>query len=360
MQVEQLHITGFRNLPQVTLSPHSGPNIVFGPNGAGKTNLLEALFVLLLGRSQRGSPDAMLVRQGEDIYRVAGQVHDGDTVRQVAVAYRRGERKKITIDRVTTRVSELYEHFSVVSLGPEDIEIVAGSPSARRNFLDTYLSQFSASYLHHLIGYHRALKQKNAALRLEQDAAVFESLLIDHGSHIMQARGQFTDSLREVSDKSYAELASGSKLELAYEPSTKSPVSELGGIRHDLATAMHRRRDEERRQQRALVGPHRDELAIQIRSLPARTHASRGEWRTAAIALKLGVYNMLNRQRRHSPVLLLDEVFAELDRQRAESLIAAFGDFGQLFVTTAGDPPAALQNEGRRFHVDNGVVREVS
>ena len=148
-------------------------------------------------------------------------------------------------------------------------------------------------------------------------------------------------------------------MHLAYEPSAEAaPQSGLADIRANLMAALCARRDDERRLRTALVGPHRDELRVQIDSLPARTHGSRGEWRTAAIAVKLAVYELLRNQR-GVPVLLLDEVFAELDPVRTEALIDAFGDFGQLFVTTAGEPPEPLRQSGRSFRVEDGTVQEM-
>ncbi len=139
MIIRSIHAKNFRNLDSISLNLSDHTNIFYGDNGAGKTNLLEAIFVLTLGRSHQGTADSLLIKDGADVYRLEGIVFDGEREQEVAVAYQKGKRKKITIDHVAIRTAELYEQFFAVATGPEDSEILAGSPSVRRNFIDVYL-----------------------------------------------------------------------------------------------------------------------------------------------------------------------------------------------------------------------------
>ena len=362
MYIESLTVTNFRNLSRVEMEFAPSINILYGGNGTGKTNLLEAIFVLCLGRSQRGAGDPIMLKEGEEVYRIEGRITQGDVIHEVAVAYQKGGRKKITIDQVTAKATELYENYCAVSLGPEDAEILSGSPSIRRSFLDIYLSQFSRSYLGHLVDYHKVLTRKNACLKSDCDPAPFNVLLVNHGTEVVKARVDFTEKLAQAAGQHYAEICREARLHLRYQPSIPLECGQIDadGIKQCFEAALRRQEERERALKSSLIGPHRDEILIQIGGYPARTHGSQGEWRTAAIAIKLAVYQLLKDKRRMQPVLLLDEIFAELDQERSTALMRSFKDYGQLFVTTAVDPPESLRKSGKSFRIHQGTVRHIS
>lgn len=357
MIVDRLSIANFRNFPTLEVSFSPGVNVFFGDNGSGKTNLLEAIFVLCLGRSQRTAADSVLIQNGADYYRLVGSIAQDSRRQELAVAYQRSGRKKITLDGVVIKLAELYETVCAVSSGPEDSDILSGSPAVRRTFLDIYVSQYSRAYLDNLKDYHRALTQKNAALKNDMDCSAYDDLLQRYGSRIMKTRLEFTESLRGVATRHHADIAGGESLDLRYDPSV--PISgdgSLEAIQENFAQALRQGCTRERAAQMTLIGPHRDELAITIGGFPARTHGSQGQWRTAAVSLKLSVYELLREKRKVAPVLLLDEIFAELDVKRAHSLIEAFAGYRQLFLTTASEPPEPLRANGRRYRIRSGTV----
>lgn len=337
-------------------------NILYGRNGAGKTNLLEAIFVLCLGRSHRGAPESVMLRQEEEVYRVEGEIEESGTAYEVAVAYQRGGRKRITIDRIPIRTAELYENYCAVSVGPEDSEILSGSPSVRRNFLDVYLSQFSSEYLAHLADYHKTLAQKNACLKSDSDPAPFNILLVEIGAEVIKARSTFIGKVYLVAERYYDEISRGERLGVMYQPSVpvNRGTTDIAEISQRFQTALRQNEEREKVMKTALVGPHRDDILFQIGDYPARTHGSQGEWRTAAIALKLAVYHLLKAKRKTQPVLLLDEIFAELDDQRSAGLMQTLGDFGQLFLTTAVDPPKSLRHGNRCFRIHKGTIQDIN
>jgi DNA replication and repair protein RecF len=362
VKINSLSITGFRNLTGLTLNPAESVNVFYGSNGSGKTNLLEAIFTLCLGRSQRGAADVVMVGHSCDVYRLEGQLEIPNRSYGVAVAYQRGGRKKTTIDQAPAKLRDLYDHFSAVSLGPEDSEILAGSPSARRNFLDIYLSQLSGKYLSDLSDYHRAVAQKNAALKQQMDATAFDSVLITHGARIMHGRAEFIGVLQDAAVEYYNKISGGERFTILYKPSVS--IDDEHQTIEDIETAFHVRLEDmferERILQTAIVGPHRDDIMFEIGGYPARTHGSQGQLRTAAVALKLAVYNLLKEKRKMSPLLLLDEIFAELDDDRSGNLIDAFDDFSQLFLTTATAPPPKLAEVARNFRIADGGIEEIS
>ncbi|MFH1686250.1 MAG: DNA replication and repair protein RecF [bacterium] len=360
MIVYNLALTNFRNFLRAEVEFGPSVNVLFGANGSGKTNLLEAVFVLCLGRSQRQAADAVLLRRGETVYRVEGEVRVGDSRRPQAVAYGNGGRKKITVDGVSVRLSELYRDARIVASGPEDSNILSGPPADRRGFLDVYISQFSSAYLAALTDYARVLAQKNAALKAEADPATYNDLLIRYGSGITHHRLKFLAQLQPTASHYYTRLAGDDQLKCEYGSTLGSLPAGISEA--DIADLFRARLQQvaprERAMQSALIGPHRDELAISIGGLPARSHGSQGEWRTAAVALKLGVFEMLRSAGDATPILLLDEIFAELDASRQDRLVDSLGDLGQVFLTTAGQPPESLGRQACRFLVrDEQIAR---
>jgi DNA replication and repair protein RecF len=359
MQVEALSLTNFRNFESQTCAFGPGINVLYGNNGAGKTNLLEAVFTLCLGRSQRAAKDILLVREGAEHYRIHGKVAVDKSHFELAVAYQSGGRKKISIDSAPVKASELYERMSLVAAGPEDSDILAGPPSARRLFLDLYLSQMHQTYLADLSDYQKALTQRNAALKNEMDPSPFDPLVVSFGAKIMRARARFLNVLGTKASEIYSDIADGETLELQYKPKVApDEPDDLTSIEASFSDALHRNRERDRIMQTSLVGPHRDEIDFQIAGLPARTHGSQGQWRSAAISLKLAIYEQLKEKRGGPPILLLDEIFAEVDNGRAERLILRFFESGQLFLTTAVDPPESLMEGARRFRVAAGQIVE--
>ncbi len=362
MLIKSLSVTGFRNFTALEAHFAEGVNVLYGDNGSGKTNLLEAIFVLCLGRSQRGATDTVLVNNEFDVYRLAGIVEQDGFDHELSVAYQKGGRRRITIDGPAVRIADLYEQFCVVSAGPEDSSILSGSPSVRRTFIDIYLSQYSRAYLSDLTDYHRCLTQKNAALKSEMDPSPFDALLIEYGSKVMAARRKFIGDIGLLAREFYGRFADGESFAVRYEPSVA--MNGAADDPRDIRTAFEKALAAQARREAAaglaLVGPHRDEMAIELKNLPARTHGSQGQWRTAAIALKLAVYELLRSKRRTSPLLLLDEIFAELDSSRASALIAAFDGYDQLFLTTAIDPPEALSENSRRYRLKAGRIEDIA
>lgn len=360
MQVKNVKIISFRNFKSAETEFSAGVNIFYGENGSGKTNLLEALFVLLLARSPRGAKDAVMLKEGTDVFRLEGTVTAAGRDHQVAVAYLDGGRKKITLNKSSIRTAELYEHFAVVSAAPDDSEILSGAPARRRDFINIYLAQASLKYLALLIDYQKALEQKRSFLRQKssEKETPYDDLLVRYGSQMTLERTRFIQTLNETAARHYVKISDGQKLQMLYAPSVPIPdgSSSLEKIEQSFRARLAKYRERERVLETSLVGPHRDEIEFSINDYPARTHSSQGELRTAAIALKLAVFEYLKKYREEPPLLLLDEIFAELDSGRRDRLIESFGQFGQLFLTTAAEIPDRLARQARRFHIEKGVV----
>ena len=360
MLINNLKLISFRNFKTGLLGFTGSINIFSGKNGSGKTNLLEAIFVLLLGRSQRGASDKLLLREGDDFYRLEGQLTADNKEYSSAIAYQNGGRKKIQIEQVTAKTSELFERHSVVSSAPEDIAILSGSPSSRRDFINLYLSQASPRYIADLINYQKALTQKNAYLKQENnwDNTPFDDLMVDYGAPVMLARYQFLEKIKITAESAYKKISKGNKFDTTYNPSVTLPEDDisLDNIKDNFREKLKRYAERERIIQTALVGPHRDEIDFTIGEFPARAYGSQGELRTATVALKMGVFEYLKSIRNDTPILLLDEIFAELDDTRRELLVETFGQFGQVFITSASGLPDSLSQNSQRFEIENGMI----
>ncbi len=359
MNLIRLFISDFRNFNKSELEFSDNINVLYGKNGSGKTNILEAIFVLLLSRSPRGATDAVMINENSDFYRLEGEVNTDTGTYNLAIGCQRGGRKKISIDKLPVKAGELFESFTAVSAAPEDIDLAAGPPSKRRDFINIYLSQASAKYISNLSDYMKSLAQKNAFLKQQNQISEtpYDDLLIKYGVEIILARRDFLERLSEKTALFYEKISGGDSLSLNY----KSSVGfEMGATAEEIANnfreKLNRYRERERIMQSSMVGPHRDEIEILIGDYPARTHASQGELRTAAISLKLAVFEYLKAVRKIRPILLLDEIFAELDVNRQEMLVDLFGDFGQLFLTSASHLPRTLSGNGKKYKIENGAV----
>lgn len=361
MQIKNIDIANFRNLLSLQTDYSEGVNVFFGDNGSGKTNMLEAIFVLCLGRSHRSAPDTVLVNDESETYRISGIINDGESEAELAVAYQKNSRKKITLDKVSIKLSELYNSYSAVAASPEDSEILAGTPSVRRNFLDIYLSQYSRRYLQDLMDYQKILVQKNAALKNGYDFQPYNELIIETGSKIIKSRMEFISLTGEISYSYYSSIADGSKMKMEYRPSImiEKEDTDIEAMKKSIDMALIANSEKEKIMERSLVGPHRDDIYFSINGYPARTHGSQGELRTAALSLKLAIYHLLSDIKESTPILLLDEIFAELDNKRCEKLIEGFSEFKQLFLTTAVDPPEFLKENSRNFKIDNGNIIDI-
>jgi len=359
MYVKDIDLKSFRNFDSCQIEFDPGVNVFYGKNGVGKTNLLEAIFVLLLARSPRGAGDSIMLTDTDEFYRIVGNVELSGKKIELAVAYQIGGRKKITIDKVASKASDLFNQFTAVSAAPEDVELLSGPPSKRRDFINIYLSQASQKYISDLGDYQKALAQKNAFLKQDNNSGntPYDDLLVSLGTEVIMARQEFLDNIGESTALHYHKISDGQILRLDYKPSVDITS---GGTRSEIEdnfrAKLKRYHDRERIIQTSMVGPHRDDVDIFIRDYPARTHASQGEIRSAAISMKLAVFDYLSKVRRIKPVLLLDEIFAELDSGRKHMLVELFDRFGQIFITAATQIPDTLQENARVFRIENGLL----
>jgi DNA replication and repair protein RecF len=363
-----LWLTDFRCYEEATLRFPPGVTVICGANAQGKTSLLEAVGWAATGKSFRGVPDSALVRAGRDTAILRAEVVDDERVQLLEAEIRASGRNRVQLNRnAVQRSRDLLGLMRVTVFAPDDLQLVKGGPAGRRDYLDDLLVALSPRYEAARSDYERVLKQRNALLRgglRGEDAIgtldVFDLQLAAAGAELARGRVKLLERLVPAVADAYAELAG------ARTPITTSYEAEWapgdGGLDRDLqealldAFASHRKGEVERGV--TLVGPHRDEWRLLVGGMESRTHASQGEQRTLALALRLGGHRLCGELTGSPPVLLLDDVFSELDDQRAVALVAHLGA-GQTLVTTAGSVPSGITAD-RTVRVDRGQVEEAA
>ncbi|CAM3161941.1 DNA replication and repair protein RecF [Deinococcus deserti] len=331
VQLESLSTLNYRNLAPCTLSFPAGVTGVFGENGAGKTNLLEAAYLALTGLTDVTRLE-QLVQSGEGEAYVRADLESGGSLSIQEVGLGRG-RRQLKVDGVRVRAGDL-PRGSAVWIRPEDSELVFGSPSGRRNFLDALLSRLSARYAQQLARYDRTVSQRNAALRSGEEWAmhVWDDALVKLGSDIMLFRRRALTRLSELAAEANEALGSRKPLVLGLSESTTPET-----YAHDLRS----RRAEELARGSTATGPHRDDLTMTLGDFPATEYASRGEGRTIALALRRAELELLAERFGEKPVLLIDDFSAELDPTRRAFLLDLAASVPQAIVTGTEQAPGA-------------------
>ncbi len=366
-----LRLRHFRNLGIQDLSlPPEGVAVV-GGNAQGKSNLLEAIYYLETFRSFRGGRDEQLVAFGEGLFRIEGRLVGGEGGVEVAAAFRlRGRRKKVTVDGwEAPRLSEALGRLAAVLFSPEDVTLVRGGPAGRRRFLDVVLSLNVPGYLETLQEYRRVLGQRNAALREGgggELARAWEPRLVSAGARIMEMRRGWIARWAERFTTYYARISGGREGRMSYRPSVSLGSAEgEDALGEAFAEALEGVRDREVRLGSTVVGPHRDELVIRVEGegeggeLELREYGSGGQLRTAALALRLVEADAIRESRGQEPIVLLDDVFAELDPERSERILELLEteERGQVILTAPKESDVRVRrNALARWRIRDGVV----
>lgn len=340
MHLLRLRLHNFRSYPQLTLLPPRGLTVFVGENGAGKTNLLEAVHLCCLGKSHRTNGDQDMIRIGEDTCAVHAQVQRQGRVDEVGVRLyqQQKQRKLIYVDgKVVGRIGELMGHMTCVMFSPEDIEIVRGAPLLRRRFLDMLLSQCQPAYFYSLQHYNAVLKQRNALLRQiaregqgRDQLPDWDAQLSLAAAAILRARQQASARLSELAQEHYQNISGRTSESLSI--SYRSTLAESQEIPEDMLRVLKNSREEDIRRQTTGTGPHRDDLMLTMNGQELKSYASQGQLRTAVLALRLSEIDILTKAHGEAPILLLDDVFSELDLGRRGRLIEGLQHV-QTFIT---------------------------
>lgn len=378
MLVRRLALTDFRSYPEVDLLLEPGVTALVGPNGQGKTNLVEAVGYLATLGSHRVATDAPLVRAGAERAVVRAEVVRGDRSLLLEVEIAPGRSNRARINRAPVpRAREVLGLLRTVLFAPEDQALVKGDPSDRRRFLDDLLVQRAPRFAGVRADYERVLKQRNALLKsagiarrshegeVVRTLEVWDTQLATLGADLLAARLDLVSSLQPLVAASYDAVSSGgAATTLRYQSSLGEldPGVDRSGLEQVILDAVAARRRDELDRGVTLVGPHRDDLRLLLGEFPAKGYASHGESWSYALALKLACYDLLRGEAGPDgePVLVLDDVFAELDTRRRRRLAELVAPAPQVLVTAAVPEDVPVELDGGRVDVLDGQVRRVA
>ncbi|MDT0157817.1 DNA replication/repair protein RecF [Microbacterium sp. ARD32] len=381
MIVEHLNLGDFRNYATADLALHPGPNVLVGSNGQGKTNLAEAIVFLATLGSHRVSSDAPMVRDGAEFAVVRARLAHGERKVLVEVQLNRQGSNKARINGSPSKTNELPRYAHVVLFAPEDLQIVRGDPSSRRRFADQLLIQRTPRLAGVIADYERVLRQRTALLKSARARGVrgeglstldvWDDKLVALGSEIIHARLRLASDLQGPLTDAYTAIAGADHrpqldwalsvrggdpeegLDADGEDGSLSPSESRARLEEQFRTALQAKRAKELERGLTLVGPHRDDLILRVRDLPVKGYASHGESWSVALALRLASAELLRTESpAGDPVLILDDVFAELDADRRQRLAALTAGYEQVIVTAAveADIPGALHRHVVRIH----------
>lgn len=357
MHIKTLRLFQFRNLRDSQYSFDPGVQCIVGENGQGKTNLVEAISLLSMTRSFRTSALEDLVRWGEKSCSVFAQSVIRGEEREFGIAITDGQRKTFIDGKEAESVTSLVGNLLCVTFSPTDISLVKGSPQGRRRFIDRHVVDLEPQLVKQYLAYQRALKSKQAALKqgtaTKQALEVWNEILIPAATQILNGRlslmGSLEQRLQAISERLFQDTtaislhlcgASGSLIRKAQG----EPISI-----NEVARIFAEAQDKELHQQRALVGPQRDDLGITLFGKDTRAFASQGQSRSIVLGLKLALIELFESQRSDTPIVLLDDVDSELDRIRREAI------FGAIF-----DKPRQVFITATEFRLPNELSKQVS
>ena len=364
MYLQTLKLTNFKNYANQSLDFSATLNCLTGLNGMGKTNILDAIYFLCLSKSHTNNADKLLVKQGENFFRVEGIFEKNGDREQIVAKMQPPSRKEMERNGVMiTRLADHIGQFPIVMIAPDDVSLIQEGSEERRRFMDSTLSQIYPIYLTNLMVYNQLLKQRNALLKHFWESKVFDAtqlegvdrMMVSPANIIYQYRKTFVEQFTGIFQSFYEQISGGKeKVSLSFDSSIESSAFDI---------ILQNNLDKDRALQRTSEGIHRDDLVFKLNGQPTKRWASQGQLKSFLLALRLGQYQFLQEQTGIPPILLLDDIFDKLDEQRVSSLIGLLIDhaFGQTFITDTHSTRIEailnrLSTDYRIFSVENGQV----
>ena len=357
MYITEVSLQNFRNLAQLKIEPSEGINVIYGSNAQGKTNFLESLYFCAMGRSLRGKSDQQLIRFEEEESHIRMLVQRKQRYDRIDVHLKKDEKKGIAVNGLPVRkLGDLFGTLYAVIFSPEDLSLVKDGPGERRRFLDMELCQLSKVYYYDLQQYYRILKQRNNLLKeiqkkpqLQETLFVWDDQLAEYGERIIAARKRFLIRLDEIAAEKLSQLTGGrDHLQTIYKPNCEEGM---------LAEKLRKNIDRDIYFGSTQSGPHKDDILFSIDGREVKVYGSQGQQRTTALAARLAEIDLIREETGEEPVLLLDDVFSELDENRQKYLLQSIEGL-QAFVTCTGieDSVKKYISKDNLFYVENGVI----
>ncbi|MEM1369331.1 MAG: DNA replication/repair protein RecF [Cyanobacteria bacterium P01_H01_bin.15] len=350
MFLDHLHLRSFRNYQEQVIPFSAQKTILVGNNAQGKSNLLEAVELLATLKSHRTSRDRDLVQEGSRAGQIEARVQRAYGTAEIKITLRSSGRRSLMLNQETLRRNQdLLGIINAVQFSSLDLELVRGGPEARRVWIDTLLSQLEPVYTHVLQQYNHVLQQRNALLKTIRQRehegvdiksqltqlALWDEQLVVTGTRVCRRRARVLDRLTPIASQIHHEISSQTEqLRLTYLPNVSCIDEQVGAVQQAFRDRITERRQVERIRGTSVVGPHRDDIEFAIDETPARSYGSQGQQRTLVLALKMAELRLIEEVVGEPPLLLLDDVLAELDPQRQTQLLETIQDHYQTVITT--------------------------
>ena len=357
MRIKEVSLQSFRNLHQLHITPAAGINVIYGDNAQGKTNFLEALYFCAMGKSLRGNSDQQLIGFGAEESHIRTLLESGKRQERIDVHLKRKEKKGIAINGLPVRkLEELFGTMYAVVFSPEDLSLIKDGPAERRRFLDMELCQLNKVYSYDLQQYHHILKQRNNLLKqiqkkpeLTESLSIWDIQLVKYGERVIDARKRFIEQLDKIAAEKLSALTGGrDSLQTVYKPNCEAML---------LSEKLKRNQERDIFFGATQSGPHKDDIFFAVNGKEVRTYGSQGQQRTTALAARLAEIDLIQEETGEDPILLLDDVFSELDENRQRFLLESIGDL-QAFITCTGieDSIKKYISADNLFYVENGRI----
>lgn len=366
MFLKSLELNNFRNVSKISLTFDKNINIFIGNNAQGKTNILESIYFLAITRSHRTNNDLNLIKSGELYTKLSGTYQADDSTDNTLSILLNERGKKVSVNNLVQRkISNYLSRLNVIMFCPDDLEIIKGSPSVRRRFLNIELSQLRNDYLILLKEYHQILKQRNEYLKQKNNArfdrtyfGILTEKLIDKNVDIIKIRYDFINQLNGLLPSIFSRITQMGELRIEY----KSFVSEGDLRKEDVKETLLKRYNNlftnELLQKTTLLGCHKDDFKVYLNGLDITEFGSQGQQRLSVLCLKLAEIEVFVKNKNTHPIILLDDIFSELDEKKKNNIIDYFDEEVQIFITTTeiSEINKKLNNKANVYVVENGVI----
>lgn len=353
-----MKLKNFRNYDLLDLEFDSNTNIFYGDNAQGKTNILESIYITGTTKSHRGTKDRDLIKFGQEEAHIETIVEKRGVPFKIDIHLKKNSPKGIAINKVPIKkASELFGIINIVFFSPEDLNIIKNGPAERRRFIDLELAQLDKVYLNDLSNYNRIVNQRNRLLKdiydkkdLMATLDIWDLQLVNYGNKVIERRKIFIEQMNEIIGSVHEKLTGGKeRLQLIYEP----------GVKNDnFEETLLKNRERDLRMKSSSVGPHRDDICFLCGDLDIRKFGSQGQQRTAALSLKLAEIELVKQEVKDTPILLLDDVLSELDKNRQNYLLDSINDVQTLITCTGLDDFVNKRfSINKILHVEQGHVK---
>ena len=361
MEINSLKLLNFRNYESLAINFSPTTNIIYGPNGMGKTNIIEAIYMLALTKTFRFGSDNVVLKKGKNIAKIEGLINDNILNTYKLIISETGKRIKIDSNKIS-KLSDYITKINVILFNPDDLKIIKETPMTRRKLLNIEISNLSKEYVLYLNNYNKILKQRNAYLKAlnkknlgsHDFLNILTEELITTGLKIMLIRDEFINNINKYISDIYFKITNKGTLSVRYKSDYK------GKQPQNLLEMYQKNISREIIMGKTLFGPHHDDIEFIIDNEVVKVYSSVGEQKNSVIAFKLAEIKNIQATLHKNPILLLDDLFSELDQEKINNIIKLIDDNIQTFITTTEidfvNPD--LLAKSRLFHVVNGLVKE--